>query len=116
MSRACEGSPRRGAGRVPAGSARCFPFARVAHAVRDAKLATEALLVASPMHEVIVRPEAYQEPRLSAERRLDWRTGAVMILTGLPSWGRARLQQGIPALKAARWLAHVGTRPLPSYC
>ena len=48
------------------------PFAK-------AKLATERLLQASPMHEVIVRPDAYQEPWLSAERGFDWRSGQVTI-------------------------------------
>jgi uncharacterized protein YbjT (DUF2867 family) len=48
------------------------PFAK-------AKLATEKLLQESPMHEVIVRPDAYQEPWLSAERGFDWRNGRVMI-------------------------------------
>ena len=46
----------------------------------EAKLATEELLRASPMHEVIVRPDAYQESWLSAERRFDWRSGTVTIL------------------------------------
>jgi uncharacterized protein YbjT (DUF2867 family) len=45
----------------------------------EAKLATEELLRASAMHEVIVRPDAYQEPWLSAERRFDWRSGTVTI-------------------------------------
>ncbi len=45
----------------------------------EAKLATEELLRASPMHEIIVRPDAYQEPWLSAERRFDWRSGTVTI-------------------------------------
>lgn len=45
----------------------------------EAKLATEALLRASPMREVIVRPDAYQEPWLSAERLFDWRQGTVTI-------------------------------------
>ncbi|HET9345977.1 MAG TPA: NAD(P)H-binding protein [Candidatus Limnocylindrales bacterium] len=45
----------------------------------EAKLATEALLRESPMHEVIVRPDAYQEPWLSAERGFDWRSGGVTI-------------------------------------
>jgi uncharacterized protein YbjT (DUF2867 family) len=45
----------------------------------DAKLATEALLRASSMREIIVRPDAYQEPWLSAERRFDWRSGTVTI-------------------------------------
>jgi NADH dehydrogenase len=45
----------------------------------EAKVATEALLRASPMHEVIVRPDAYQESWLSAERRFDWRSGTVTI-------------------------------------
>jgi nucleoside-diphosphate-sugar epimerase len=31
------------------------------------------------MHEVIVRPDAYQEPWLSAERGFDWRKGRVTI-------------------------------------
>lgn len=31
------------------------------------------------MDEVIVRPDAYQEPWLSAERGFDWRTGRVTI-------------------------------------
>lgn len=46
----------------------------------EAKLATEELLRASPMREIIVRPDAYQEPWLSAERRFDWRSGTVTIL------------------------------------
>jgi NADH dehydrogenase len=45
----------------------------------EAKRATEELLRASPMHEIIVRPDAYQEPWLSAERRFDWRSGTVTI-------------------------------------
>lgn len=45
----------------------------------QAKLATEELLKASPMHEVIVRPDAYQEPWLSGERGFDWRSGSVTI-------------------------------------
>jgi uncharacterized protein YbjT (DUF2867 family) len=45
----------------------------------EAKLATEELLQQSPMHEVIVRPDAYQEPWLSAERGFDWRNGQVTI-------------------------------------
>jgi uncharacterized protein YbjT (DUF2867 family) len=45
----------------------------------QAKLATEELLKSSPMHEVIVRPDAYQEPWLSGERGFDWRSGRVMI-------------------------------------
>ena len=45
----------------------------------QAKLATEELLRASAMHEIIVRPDAYQEPWLSAERRFDWRSGTVTI-------------------------------------
>jgi len=45
----------------------------------NAKLATEELLKVSPMHEVIVRPDAYQEPWLSAERGFDWRSGRVII-------------------------------------
>jgi uncharacterized protein YbjT (DUF2867 family) len=45
----------------------------------EAKLATEKLLHESPMHEVIVRPDAYQEPWLSAERGFDWRSGRVTI-------------------------------------
>jgi uncharacterized protein YbjT (DUF2867 family) len=45
----------------------------------EAKLATERLLQESPMHEVIVRPDAYQEPWLSAERGFDWRNGRVTI-------------------------------------
>ena len=45
----------------------------------QAKLGTERLLQASPMHEVIVRPDAYQEPWLSAERGFDWRRGQVVI-------------------------------------
>ena len=45
----------------------------------EAKLATEGWLRASPMHEIIVRPDAYQEPWLSAERRFDWRSGTVAI-------------------------------------
>ena len=45
----------------------------------EAKVATEELLRASPMHEIIVRPDAYQEPWLSAERRFDWRSGTVTI-------------------------------------
>ncbi|MFL5648693.1 MAG: SDR family oxidoreductase [Chloroflexota bacterium] len=45
----------------------------------QAKLATEELLKASPMHEVIVRPDAYQEPWLSRERGFDWRSGRVVI-------------------------------------
>jgi NADH dehydrogenase len=48
------------------------PFAK-------AKLATEELLKVSPMHEVIVRPDAYQEPWLSGERGFDWRSGRVVI-------------------------------------
>jgi uncharacterized protein YbjT (DUF2867 family) len=31
------------------------------------------------MHEVIVRPDAYQEPWLSRERDFDWRAGRVTI-------------------------------------
>jgi NADH dehydrogenase len=45
----------------------------------DAKLATERRLHDSPMHEVIVRPDAFQEPWLSPERRFDWRGGTVTI-------------------------------------
>jgi len=45
----------------------------------DAKLATEALLRDSSMREVIVRPDAFQEPWLSAERLFDWRSGTVTI-------------------------------------
>ena len=45
----------------------------------EAKLATEDLLRASPMHEIIIRPDAYQEPWLSAERGFDWRSGTVTI-------------------------------------
>lgn len=45
----------------------------------EAKVATEELLRASPMYEVIVRPDAYQESWLSAERRFDWRSGTVTI-------------------------------------
>ena len=45
----------------------------------EAKVATEELLRASPMHEIVVRPDAYQEPWLSAERRFDWRSGTVTI-------------------------------------
>ena len=45
----------------------------------EAKLATEELLRESPMHEVIVRPDAYQEPWLSAERGFDWRNRRVTI-------------------------------------
>jgi NADH dehydrogenase len=45
----------------------------------QAKLATEHLLQQSPMYEVIVRPDAYQEPWLSAERGFDWRSGGVTI-------------------------------------
>jgi NADH dehydrogenase len=45
----------------------------------QAKLATEKLLRESPMQEVILRPDAYQEPWLSAERGFDWRAGRVTI-------------------------------------
>ncbi len=45
----------------------------------QAKLATERLLQASPMDEVIVRPDAYQESWLSADRGFDWRSGRVTI-------------------------------------
>jgi len=45
----------------------------------EAKVATEQLLQASNMREIIVRPDAYQEPWLSAERRFDWRSGTVTI-------------------------------------
>lgn len=45
----------------------------------EAKLATERLLRDSPLHEVVVRPDAYQEPWLSAERGFDWRSGRVTI-------------------------------------
>ena len=45
----------------------------------QAKSGTEDLLRASPMHEVVVRPDAYQEPWLSVERRFDWRNGTVTI-------------------------------------
>ena len=45
----------------------------------QAKLATEQLLQASPMEEVIVRPDAYQESWLSADRGFDWRSGRVTV-------------------------------------
>jgi NADH dehydrogenase len=45
----------------------------------EAKLETEELIRASPMREIIVRPDAYQEPWLSVERRFDWRSGTVTI-------------------------------------
>ena len=45
----------------------------------EAKVATEQLLQASNMREIIVRPDAYQEPWLSAERQFDWRSGTVTI-------------------------------------
>jgi NADH dehydrogenase len=48
------------------------PFAK-------AKLATEKLLQEAAMREVIVRPDAYQEPWLSAERGFDWRSGRVTV-------------------------------------
>jgi uncharacterized protein YbjT (DUF2867 family) len=45
----------------------------------EAKLHTERLLQDSSMHEVIVRPDAYQEQWLAPERRFDWRGGRVTI-------------------------------------
>jgi NADH dehydrogenase len=45
----------------------------------EAKLETEALLRSSAMYEIIVRPDAYQEPWLSTERRFDWQSGSVTI-------------------------------------
>jgi NADH dehydrogenase len=45
----------------------------------EAKRETEELLRAAPMHEIIVRPDAYQEPWLSAERGFDWPSGTVTI-------------------------------------
>ncbi len=45
----------------------------------EAKLGTEKLLRDSVMREVIVRPDAYQEQWLSAERRFDWQGRAVTI-------------------------------------
>lgn len=45
----------------------------------EAKLATERRLQDSRMREVIIRPDAYQEQWLTAERRFDWRGGTVTI-------------------------------------
>jgi uncharacterized protein YbjT (DUF2867 family) len=58
-----------------------FPGAILSSATpfAEAKLATEGLLQGSPMQEVILRPDAYQEPWLSAERGFDWRRGRVTI-------------------------------------
>ena len=45
----------------------------------DAKLATERRLRASPMHEVIVRPDMFQEVWLSPAVGFDWSHGKVTV-------------------------------------
>ena len=58
-----------------------FPAAILAASTpfSDAKLATEQRLRDSSMHEVIVRPDAYQEVQLSPLAGFDWTNRSVMI-------------------------------------
>ena len=86
----------------------------------EAKLATEELLRASPMHEIIVRPDAYQEPWLSAERRFDWRSGTVTIFgsgdgraayVAMDDVAEAIVQTGRPSPTPRGSSTSVGPRP-----